>query len=421
MLGKEVIRLKKRVVVTGIGVISPVGIGIEPFWQALIEGQSGLGPVTLFDASPLPTRIAGEVKGFDPLEYLDKKEARRMDRCTQFALSATKMAISDAALDFEQVDKQRVGVVLGSGIGGIQTFEDQHRTLLERGPGRVSPFFVPMMIANMAAGHISIMLDARGPNYTVVSACASATNAIGEAFKLLQRGVADVVITGGTEAGVTLASMAGFCAMKAMSTRNDEPQKASRPFDQDRDGFVLSEGAGILILESLEHARGRKAKIYGELAGYGCTADAYHITAPAPGGDQAARAMALALQDGGLAVGDVDYINAHGTSTDLNDKLETMAIKKVFGERASQIPISSTKSMTGHLLGAAGAIEAIACLLAINRGVIPPTINYENPDPECDLDYVPNQARRAEVRVALSNSFGFGGHNASIVLKVLEA
>ena len=409
--------MKKRVVVTGIGVISPVGIGIEAFWQSLINGKSGLGPVTQFDASQLATRIAGEVKDFDPLQYLDKKEARRMDRYTQFALSAAKMAVEDAALDLDKLDRLRVGVVLGTGIGGTKTFEDQHQVLLERGPNRVSPFFVPMMIANIAAGQISIMLDAHGPNYTVVSACASATNAIGEAFKVIQRGDADVVITGGTEAAVTATSMAGFCAMKAMSTRNDDPQGASRPFDKDRDGFVLSEGAGILVLESLEHAQARGAKIYGEMAGYGCTADAYHITAPAPDGTHAARAMALALKDGDLETEEVDYINAHGTSTDLNDKLETMAIKQVFGKRAGQIPISSTKSMTGHLLGAAGAIEAIICLLTINRGIIPPTINYETPDPECDLDYVPNQARQAQVKVALSNSFGFGGHNATIVVK----
>ena len=409
--------MKTRVVVTGIGVLSPVGIGIEAFWQSLINGKSGLGPVTQFDASQLATRIAGEVKDFDPLQYLDKKEARRMDRYTQFALSAAKMAVEDAALDLDKLDRLRVGVVLGTGIGGTKTFEDQHQVLLERGPNRVSPFFVPMMIANIAAGQISIMLDAHGPNYTVVSACASATNAIGEAFKVIQRGDADVVITGGTEAAVTATSMAGFCAMKAMSTRNDDPQGASRPFDKDRDGFVLSEGAGILVLESLEHAQARGAKIYGEMAGYGCTADAYHITAPAPDGTHAARAMALALKDGDLETEEVDYINAHGTSTDLNDKLETMAIKQVFGKRAGQIPISSTKSMTGHLLGAAGAIEAIICLLTINSGIIPPTINYETPDPECDLDYVPNQARQAQVKVALSNSFGFGGHNATIVVK----
>lgn len=409
--------MKKRVVVTGMGVISPVGIGIDAFWDSLINGRSGLGPVTRFDASNLPTRVAGEVKDFDPLQYLDKKEVRRMDRFTQFALCATQMAVADAGLILDELDRERLGVVLGTGIGGTQTFEEQHQVLLDRGPSRVSPFFVPMMIANLAAGQISMMLKALGPNYTVVSACASATNAIGEAFKLLQRGDADCVVTGGTEAAVTPMSMAGFCAMKAMSTNNENPQGASRPFDQDRDGFVLSEGAGILILETLEHAQRRGARIYGEIAGYGCTADAYHITAPAPDGSRAARAMELALKDGGIQPHEVDYINAHGTSTDLNDKLETMAIKRVFGEYAYQIPVSSTKSMTGHLLGAAGAVEAIACVLAINRGIIPPTINYETPDPDCDLDYVPNQARQAQVNVALSNSFGFGGHNATIVIR----
>lgn len=409
--------MRERVVVTGMGIISPVGIGNEAFWNSLINGHSGLGPVTRFDASNLPTRIAGEVKGFDPLQYLDKKDVRRMDRFTQFALCATQMAIADAELNLDEIDKERLGVVLGTGIGGTQTFEEQHQVLLDRGPNRVSPFFVPMMIANLAAGQISIMLKALGPNYTVVSACASATNAIGEAFKLLQRGDADCVITGGTEAAVTPMSMAGFCAMKAMSTNNENPKGASRPFDRNRDGFVLSEGAGILILETLAHAQRRGARIYGEIAGYGCTTDAYHITAPAPDGSRAARAMELALQDGGIQPGEVDYINAHGTSTDLNDKLETMAIKKVFGEYAYQIPISSTKSMTGHLLGAAGAVEAIACILTINRGIIPPTINYETADPDCDLDYVPNRARQAQVNVALSNSFGFGGHNATIAIR----
>lgn len=409
--------MKKRVVVTGMGVISPVGIGNEAFWDSLINGRSGLGPVTRFDASNLPTKIAGEVKEFDPLQYLEKKEVRRMDRFTQFALCATKMAIADAGLNLDDLDKERLGVVLGTGIGGTQTFEEQHQVLLDRGPNRVSPFFVPMMIANLAAGQISMMLKAQGPNYTVVSACASATNAIGEAFKLLQRGDADCVVTGGTEAAVTPMSMAGFCAMKAMSTNNENPKGASRPFDQERDGFVLSEGAGILILETLEHAQRRGARIYAEIAGYGCTADAYHITAPAPDGSRAARAMELALQDGGIQPNEVDYINAHGTSTDLNDKLETMAIKKVFGDYAYQLPISSTKSMTGHLLGAAGAVEAIACVLTINRGIIPPTINYETADPDCDLDYVPNQARQAQVNVALSNSFGFGGHNATIAIR----
>ncbi|HHX50677.1 MAG TPA: beta-ketoacyl-ACP synthase II, partial [Clostridia bacterium] len=355
--------LKKRVLITGMGVISPVGTGLEKFWKALISGQSGIGPITHFDPDNLPTRIAGEVKDFDPLDYLDRKETKRMDRFCQFAVATTIMAMEDALLNPKSIDLDRLAVVLGTGIGGTQTFEEQHQILLEKGPGRVSPFFVPMMIANMAAGQISIYLGARGPNYTVVSACASATNAIGEAYRLLQRGEADLVVTGGTEASVTPMSISGFCSMKAMSTRNEEPGKASRPFDKERDGFVLSEGSGILILETMEHALGREAKIYGEMVGYGCSADAYHITAPAPNGRGAARAMELALQDAGMSPGEIHYINAHGTSTDLNDKYETMAIKEVLGNHAYRIPISSTKSMTGHLLGAAGAVEAIASLL----------------------------------------------------------
>ncbi len=413
--------MKKVVVVTGMGIVSPVGIGLELFWEALINGRSGVAPITKFDVSDLSTKIAGEVRNFDPLVYIEKKEARRMDRFTQFAISAAKMAVDDADLRLGEIDKKRTAVILGTGIGGTQTFEEQHKTLLDKGAGRVSPFFVPMMIANMAAGQISIYLDAHGPNFTVVSACASSTNAIGEAMKLIQRGDADIVVTGGSEAALTPMSMAGFCSMKAMSTNNEHPQQASRPFDQNRDGFILSEGAGVLVLESLEHALKRNAKIYGEIAGYGSTADAFHITAPAPDGNGAARSMELALTDAGLTADDVQYINAHGTSTELNDKLETMAIKQVFQERAKKIAISSTKSMTGHLLGAAGGVEAIACLLTINNNKIPPTINYETPDFDCDLDYVPNVARQASVKVAMSNSFGFGGHNASIVLKSFES
>ena len=413
--------MKKVVVVTGMGIVSPVGIGLELFWEALIDGRSGVAPITKFDVSDLSTKIAGEVRNFDPLVYIEKKEARRMDRFTQFAISAAKMAVDDADLRLGEIDKKRTAVILGTGIGGTQTFEEQHKTLLDKGAGRVSPFFVPMMIANMAAGQISIYLDAHGPNFTVVSACASSTNAIGEAMKLIQRGDADIVVTGGSEAALTPMSMAGFCSMKAMSTNNEHPQQASRPFDQNRDGFILSEGAGVLVLESLEHALKRNAKIYGEIAGYGSTADAFHITAPAPDGNGAARSMELALTDAGLTADDVQYINAHGTSTELNDKLETMAIKQVFQERAKKIAISSTKSMTGHLLGAAGGVEAIACLLTINNNKIPPTINYETPDFDCDLDYVPNVARQASVKVAMSNSFGFGGHNASIVLKSFES
>lgn len=406
-----------RVVVTGMGVISPVGIGLENFWQSLVEGKSGVGPITHFDASELSTRIAAEVKDFDAKDYIDRKEAKRMDRFTQFAVAAAKMASQDAGLEMEKLNSDRVGVFLGTGIGGIDTFEKQHKVLQDKGPGRVSPFFVPMMIANMAAGHISINLGAKGPNYTVITACASGTNAIGEAFKLLQRGDADVVITGGTEAAITPMSFSGFCSMKALSTHNDEPQKASRPFDKNRDGFVMGEGSGILILETLEHAKKRGASIYAEIVGYGATADAYHITAPAPEGEGGARAMSNALKDAGLNPSDIDYINAHGTSTPLNDKFETAAIKKVFGDNAKKVAISSTKSMIGHLLGAAGAVELITSILTINKGIITPTINYEERDPECDLDYVPNEAREANVNYALSNSLGFGGHNATLIVK----
>ena len=406
-----------RVVITGAAVLSPVGIGLESYWNALINGQSGIGPITRFDTEGYTTKIAGEVSDFDPVDYLDRKEAKRMDRYTQFAVAGAKMAVDDSALDLEKEDMDQVGVVFGTGIGGMETFEKQTKVLMERGPGRVSPFFVPMMIANMAAGQISIALGAKGPNYTVLNACATATNAIGDAFRLLQRGDAQVAVTGGAEASVTPLAIAGFCSMKALSTRNDEPAKASRPFEKDRDGFILSEGAGVLILETLEHALKRDAKIYGEVVGFGCTADAYHITAPAPGGEGAVKAMRRALHDGGLTPEEVSYINAHGTSTELNDKYETMAIKSMFGDYAHKIPVSSIKSMTGHLLGAAGAIEAIACLQAINHSVIPPTINYETPDPDCDLDYVPNVSREMSVEVALSNSLGFGGHNSTIILK----
>ncbi len=407
---------KKRVVVTGLGVISPVGSGKEKFWENLIAGNSGIGPITKFDASEMPTRIAGEVKDFNVLDFIDKKEARRMDLFTQYAVSAAKMAVNDSKLDLEKVDLTRVGVILGSGIGGISTLEEQHKVLLEKGPSRVSPFMTPMMIVNMAAGQISIHLGAKGPNFTVVTACASGTNAIGDAFKYIQRGDADIVLTGGTESSITPLSFAGFCSMKALSTRNDEPTKASRPFDKKRDGFVMGEGSAILVLESLEHALKRNAPIYAEVLGYAATADAHHITAPAPDGEGAARAMALAIQDAQIKPSDIDYINAHGTSTELNDKYETLAIKEVFGEASKNVLISSTKSMTGHLLGAAGAIELAAVCLAIKDDIVPPTINYEYPDPDCDLDYVPNKARKKVINYAMSNSLGFGGHNASIVL-----
>jgi 3-oxoacyl-[acyl-carrier-protein] synthase II len=409
--------LKQRVVVTGLGVISPVGVGKDKFWQSLISGQSGIGPISHFDVSDFPTKIAGEVKDYDSSQYLDRKEAKRMDPFTQYAVATTKMALADAGLEMARESLDRIGVVFGTGIGGIQTLEEQQQILVNKGPTRVSPFLIPMMIANMAAAYISIIIGARGPNYTIVNACASSTNAVGEAFKLLQRGDADVVVAGGSEAAITPAALAGFCTLKAMSTRNEDPTRASRPFDQDRDGFVLGEGAGVLILETLEHAVEREARVYAEVLGYGCTSDAYHITAPAPDGNGMARAMSLALQDAGMLPVEISYINAHGTSTDLNDKLETMAIKQIFGEHAYQVPISSTKSMMGHMLGAAGAVELIVCTLALQQGVIPPTINYETPDADCDLDYVPNIARTAELNAALSSSFGFGGHNATVVMK----
>jgi 3-oxoacyl-[acyl-carrier-protein] synthase II len=406
----------KRVVITGLGIISPIGTGIEKFWSNLLEGKSGIGPITKFDPSELPTRIAGEVKDFNPEDFLDKKEARRMDLFTQYAVAAAKMAIEDSQMDLSKVDLDRMGVILGSGIGGIGTMEEQCKVMINKGPNRTSPFMVPMMIVNMAAGQISIHFGAKGPNITVVSACASGTNAVGDAFKLIQRGDADVVITGGTEASITPLSFSGFCSMKALSTRNEEPTKASRPFDKERDGFVMGEGSAILILETLEHALKRGAKIYAEVLGYGSTADAHHITAPAPEGEGAARAMRMALNDAELQPEDIDYINAHGTSTELNDKFETLAIKRVFGEAAEKVAISSTKSMTGHLLGAAGALELAVCALAIDDGKIPPTINYENPDPDCDLDYVPNAKREKEISYTLSNSLGFGGHNATVIL-----
>ncbi|PRR69154.1 beta-ketoacyl-ACP synthase II [Neomoorella humiferrea] len=409
--------MPQRVVITGLGAITPVGTGKDNFWQALVAGKSGIGPITRFDAGEMPVRFAGEVKDFDPGLFFDRKEARRMDRFAQYAVAAARMAVEDAKLDLEREDRDRIGVIFATGIGGMETFEEQTRVLMEKGPNRVSPFFVPMMIANMAAGQISIHLGVRGVNFTVVNACASGANAIGEAFRTLQRGDADVIITGGSEASVTPLTVAGFAAMKALSTRNDAPERASRPFDRGRDGFVLGEGAGVMVLETLEHAVARGAAIYAEIVGYGCTADAYHITAPAPDGAAASRAMTLALEDAGLKPEEIDYINAHGTSTELNDRQETLAIKKVFGEHAYRLAISSTKSMTGHLLGAAGAVELVATALTVHTGVIHPTINYEEPDPECDLDYVPNAARQQEIRAAISNSFGFGGHNVTIALR----
>lgn len=407
----------KRVVVTGMGVISPIGTGLNKFWEALISGASGVDRITQFDASDYKVQIAGEVKDFNVGDYIDKKEARRMDRFVQFAVAASKMAIDDAGLDLNNEDSERIGVVIGSGIGGISTVFEQSKILLERGPGRVSPLTVPMKIINMASGQVAMAFGFKGFNSSVVTACASSNNAIGDSFRLLKNGELDVIVTGGTEAAIVPISIAGFSAMKALSTYNDEPQKASRPFDAKRDGFVMGEGAGILVLETLEHAKARGAKIYAEIVGYGVTCDAYHITAPDPEGLGAAKAMKKAMDEAGLTPEDISYINAHGTSTPLNDKLETLAIKKVFGKRAYDIPISSIKSMIGHLLGAAGGVEAVASVLTVFHGIIPPTINYENPDPECDLDYVPNKARESQINAVLSNNLGFGGHNVTIAFK----
>jgi 3-oxoacyl-[acyl-carrier-protein] synthase II len=407
------------VVVTGMGMISPLGHNAGETWQKLVEGASGVACVTRFDAGAFSTRIAAEVKNFVPEDYMDRKDAKRNDRFVQLGIAAAKEAVADARLDWNVVDPDRVGVIIGSGIGGIETFEAQHKTYLERGPDRVSPFFIPMMISNMASGQVSIHTGAKGPNFTTVSACTSSANALGEALRLLQHRDADVMIAGGTEATITPMAFAGFCSMKAMSTRNDEPQRASRPFDRDRDGFVMGEGAAVLILEREEHARRRGAPILCEIAGYGASGDAYHITSPTPGGDGAARSMERALLDAGLSPSDIQYINAHGTSTPPNDRTETTAVKRVFGEHAQRVMLASTKSMTGHLLGAAGAMEAAVCSLVIAKGVVPPTINYENPDPECDLDCVPNRAIEVRVTAALSNSMGFGGHNATLAFRAM--
>ncbi|MGD8190166.1 beta-ketoacyl-ACP synthase II [Brevibacillus ginsengisoli] len=409
--------MKRRVVVTGVGVISPVGNDATTFWNSLLEGKSGVDKVKAFDTSEYPTQIAAEVKDFNPEEFIDKKEVKRNDRFVQFAMAAAKMAVKDANLAITDENAEHIGVYIGSGIGGLSTWEEQHTVLLEKGPRRVSPFFIPMMIGNMASGQVSIALGAKGPTSSAITACATGTNAIGDAFKLIQHGHADVMVTGGTEATITPMAMAGFCSMKAMSTRNDEPQKASRPFDRDRDGFVMGEGSGVLVLEELEHAKKRGANIIAEVVGYGMSADAHHITAPSPGGEGAARCMKNALKDAEIDPNEVGYVNAHGTSTGQGDIAETMAIKTVFGDHAYKLAVSSTKSMTGHLLGATGGIEAIAVAYALRDQILPPTINLDNPDPECDLDYVPNVARKASVDVALSNTFGFGGHNASIVMK----
>ncbi len=407
----------RRVVITGIGIISPIGIGIEEFWGAIKEGKNGVDYITKFDTEGYSTKIAAEVKDFKPEDYMDKKEAKRMDRFTQFAVAASKLAVEDAQLKLDSINKERFGVIIGSGVGGLATLEEQHEKLLKKGPKRISPFFIPMMISNMAAGQIAILLGAKGPNETVVSACASSTNAIGDSFKIIQRGDADIIITGGAEAAITPLALAGFSSMKALSTNNDNPKLASRPFDKNRDGFVMGEGSAILILEELNHALNRGAKIYGEIVGYGMTCDAYHITAPAENGEGAARAMKLALDDAGIKPNVIDYINAHGTSTPYNDKFETAAIKEVFKDHAYKLKVSSTKSMTGHLLGAAGGLEGAVCALTVYHDFIPPTINYNTKDEECDLDYVPNKGIEQKVIYAMSNSLGFGGHNASIIIK----
>jgi 3-oxoacyl-[acyl-carrier-protein] synthase II len=408
---------RRRVVVTGLGSVNPLGIGVDAFWKGLCEGTSGIGPITAFDAEGLPVRFAGEVRDFDPEDFLPRREARRMDRYDQLFYAATAEAMADAGLSFEADSEAslRAGVVVGSGIGGVLAFQDAMDVLRQRGPDRISPFAIPQIISNMAAGLVSIGFNLFGPNTATVTACAASANAIGDAAEMIRRGAADVMVAGGAEAAICEFAVAGFAQTKALSTRNDDPAGASRPFDAGRDGFVMSEGAAVLVLEEMDAAIGRGADIYGEIVGYGMSSDAYHITLPRPGGMGAARAMQAALDDAGLGAEDIDYINAHGTSTPANDATETAAIKVVLGDGATSVPISSTKSMTGHLLGAAGAAESIVCLLAMRDGVVPPTINYETPDPECDLDYVPNQARRAAVGTAMTNSFGFGGHNVTLI------
>jgi 3-oxoacyl-[acyl-carrier-protein] synthase II len=406
-----------RVVITGMGVVSPIGFSLADFWSNLLAGKSGIGITQGCDCTGLSSKISGEIKNFDPLQFLDKKEIKRVDLSQQFALVASKMAVDDAGLLQGNIDGERVGAVIGSGIGGINTFEQQHSLVVEGRAERVSPFFVPMMIPDMSAGLVAIKYGFKGPNYAAVSACASSAHAISDSFMIIQHGLADVMVTGGTEAAITRTSIAGFCNAKALSQRNDDPEKASRPFDKDRDGFVIAEGSGILILESLEHAQKRGARIYAELAGVGMSADAYHITAPAPGGEGAARSMVAAIKCAGITPNDINYINTHGTSTDLGDIAETSAIKLVFGERAFKIPCNSTKSMVGHLLGATGAVELIASVLQMTNGKIHRTINLENPDPACDLDYVQDGPRDYKIDCALSNSFGFGGHNASLLIK----
>lgn len=409
-----------RVVVTGLGCVTPIGTGKDAFWNNLIAGKSGVGRITHFDPTNFSCRIAAEVKDFDPSLYMDKKDARRIVRFIQFAIAAAKIALEDSKLQINPGNADRAGTLIGSGIGGIGFLEEQARVIMEKGPDKCSPFMVPWMITNMAAGQVSIFLGLKGPNSCTVTACATGTNSIGDASRIIERGDADIMVAGGAEASITPLGIAGFAAARALSTRNDDPEHASRPFDNERDGFVMGEGAGIVVLESLEHAVNRGAHIYAEVAGYGMSGDAHHITAPAPGGEGAVRAMALAIKDAGLKPEDIDHINAHGTSTDLNDKYETMAIKTLFGSHAKKLAVSSNKSMVGHMLGAAGAVEFISTVLAVKNDIVPPTMNLENPDPECDLDYVPGKARKMLVRAAISNSFGFGGHNAVIAAKKIK-
>ena len=412
--------MKRRVVVTGIGIVSPIGLTREATWSNLLAGKSGIARISSFDAEELETTIAGEVDGFDATDYVGRKEARRMDRFVQLAAAATLEAVEQAGLKIDNGNSERVSVIISSGIGGIITLERQVRVLVERGASRVSPFLVPMMLPDMASGQVSMLLGARGPNFATVSACSSGADALGQALELLRKGTVDVAISGGSEAAICAIGVAGFNSVQALSKRNHEPQKASRPFDADRDGFVLGEGGAVLVLETLEYANSRNVAPIAEMVGYASTADAYHITQPAPGGEGAARAMRLALEDADLKPNEIDYINAHGTSTQLNDKYETMAMKSVFGDDAYKIPISSTKSMTGHLLGASGALEAAVSVMSITNGALHPTINLEEPDPDCDLDYTPHLARRGRIRTAMTNSFGFGGHNASLVFQEFQ-
>ena len=412
--------MSRRVVVTGVGLVSPLGIGTEANWKALCAGRSGIGAITRFDASQFSARIAGEVQGFDPLQFIEKKDVKKMDVFIQLAIAASQFAVDDAKLEVTAANATRVGVFIASGIGGFSTIEREHRALLEGGPRRISPFFIPAAIINLAAGQVSIRFGAKGPNSATCTACSASAHAIGDALEVIRRGKADVMIAGGSESAITPMGVGGFAAMRALSTRNDEPSRASRPFDRDRDGFIMGEGSGVIVLEELERARGRGAPIYAELVGYGMSADAFHITAPSEDGDGGMRVMASALEDAGVGIEAVDYINAHGTSTPYNDKLETLAIRRLFGEHAAKLAISSTKSMTGHLLGAAGGLEAGITALAVRHQVAPPTINYETPDPACDLDYVPNTARPMKITYALSNSFGFGGTNGALLFKRYE-